>query len=110
MRRRRASLSRTSSRPTRNSPSTTSRCPKQPFTCSRPPPQLCRSTLPFRQTCQPRKRLMRQSISRMRQPIYGPLDHSTDRAEDGDAGDAGAISPDPQDPKADHLPARPAMV
>jgi VWFA-related protein len=45
----------------------------------------------------------------MRQPIYGPLDHQTDCAEDGDAGDAGAVSPDHQVPKADHPPAQPAM-
>jgi len=45
----------------------------------------------------------------MRHLIYGPLDHSTDRAEDADVGDAGAVSPDHQVPKADHPPAQPAM-
>jgi hypothetical protein len=45
----------------------------------------------------------------MRHPIYEPLDTSTDRAEDGGAGDAGAVSPDHQVRKADHPPAQPAM-
>jgi len=45
----------------------------------------------------------------MRHLIYGPLDHSTDRVEDGNVGAAGAVSSDHQVPKADHPPAQPAM-